>query len=147
MTLNQMSQNFIWKLLQGFIIVNVSEPQNEPYERDGRDVFRQPKFKLVFKVYCFLLASQFGRHGAKQQIRDLCGSLLGNFNIAQSCLAVSEIPQAEPVWRIDILFHEGICYFKIWLNSDVGWKTEKLEVPHDFPLTNWNIIFTYTEKF
>lgn len=31
-----MSQNFIWKLLQGLIIVNESESQNESYEGDGR---------------------------------------------------------------------------------------------------------------
>lgn len=36
MPLNQMSQNFIWKLLHGLIIVNENESQNESYEADGR---------------------------------------------------------------------------------------------------------------
>lgn len=49
MTLNQMSQKFIWKLLQGLIIVNVSEPQNESYERDGRMYSDSPNLNSYSK--------------------------------------------------------------------------------------------------
>lgn len=44
MPLSQMSQNFTWKLLQDLIMVNVSEPQNESHERDGRMYADSPNF-------------------------------------------------------------------------------------------------------
>lgn len=39
-----MSQNLTWKLLADLITVNVSEPQNETHERNGRMYSDSPDF-------------------------------------------------------------------------------------------------------
>lgn len=60
-TLNQMSQNSIWKLLQGLIIINVSEAQNASYERGGRMYSGSPHLNSYSKsTVSYRLASLEG---------------------------------------------------------------------------------------